>query len=157
LEETDITPVAGTRLTSSPLGIYVNQSDWTHVSIPLPDSYKGTSKRLIFSWVNDDSYGEQPPAAIDNISVRPESASGISTVEPNVFTVYPNPAKDIVTVKQAMGKRIAVYNSIGIKIYERDNLQEEETFSVSSWSPGFYLVQIISSGKLESVKKLVIE
>ncbi|PKP22620.1 MAG: hypothetical protein CVU05_03035, partial [Bacteroidetes bacterium HGW-Bacteroidetes-21] len=38
-------------------------------NINIPASYAGTTARLVFSWKSDDSFGGEPPAAIDDISL----------------------------------------------------------------------------------------
>ncbi len=49
---------------------YVNQeSDWVTKTYILNSSYTGV-QRLYFLWVNDNSYGNNPPACIDNIQVE---------------------------------------------------------------------------------------
>lgn len=65
------TPVAGTELTTGLVGEdwYNLQTTWQNGSISLPATLSGTTKRLVFSWVNDGSAGTTPPAAIDNVSI----------------------------------------------------------------------------------------
>jgi len=61
--------------------------DWVSVDITLPNNVAGTTKKLVFYWQNDGSYGNNPPVAVDNISLigstcsQPNllSASGITT------------------------------------------------------------------------------
>jgi len=48
---------------------YSIQSTWVSTSFNLPTTYAGTTVRLVFEWTNDASFGTQPPAAIDNISL----------------------------------------------------------------------------------------
>ncbi|GHV14724.1 hypothetical protein AGMMS49938_11370 [Fibrobacterales bacterium] len=63
-------PVAGTPLNATFLvGTYNGYSVWQRVSIAIPDSYSGSTQRIVFSWRNDNATGTQPPAAIDNIDV----------------------------------------------------------------------------------------
>ncbi len=69
---TTVTPVAGTDLgTTNQVGAanYNLSSTYATVNIPLSASDAGTTRRIIFSWKNDNSLGSQPPAAIDNISI----------------------------------------------------------------------------------------
>ncbi|MBI3517984.1 MAG: T9SS type A sorting domain-containing protein [Bacteroidetes bacterium] len=67
---TTTTPVAGTQLTSGQVGItYSLQTTWQNVSVQLPASYAGTTQRIVFSWRNNGSNGNNPPAAVDNISI----------------------------------------------------------------------------------------
>jgi len=70
LTETSISPVAGTEMPNNTivLGTYSEGgSNWNRVTIVIPESNNGTTKRLVFSWVNDESLGTQPPIAVDNI------------------------------------------------------------------------------------------
>ena len=61
-------PAAGTSLASGQIGIiYNNISYWQTANFRLPENLAGTTKRLVFSWENDNSDGSDPPAAIDNI------------------------------------------------------------------------------------------
>jgi subtilisin family serine protease len=70
LVETGTTPVAGTKLnTGTVLGIFNCGNTWQHATIKLPASCAGTTKRLVFTWINDNSEGTQAPIAIDNITV----------------------------------------------------------------------------------------
>jgi hypothetical protein len=74
------TPIAGTSLSSGQIGSnYVSQSSWQSVDLAFPSGYLGTTKRLVFSWRNDDSAGSQPPSAIDNISVYLETDMAYSS------------------------------------------------------------------------------
>lgn len=44
-------------------------SNWRKETINLKN-YKGTTKRLVFSWVNDTSVGNNPPFVIDDIKIE---------------------------------------------------------------------------------------
>ncbi len=70
LVPTTTTPVAGTALSSGLIaGPYNNQANYIITKITGLDNYKGTTMRLVFSWINDNSVGTQPPASIDNIEI----------------------------------------------------------------------------------------
>ena len=65
-------PIAGSLLpTENQIGnqYYNLSSSWQLASIQLPDTIKGKTKRIVFTWRNDGSLGTQPPAAVDNINV----------------------------------------------------------------------------------------
>jgi hypothetical protein len=69
LVDTTVTPTAGTELRNNytPLGTYNGSTTWQQAAILLPAS--ATTKRLVFSWHNDNSVYGYPPAAIDNIVI----------------------------------------------------------------------------------------
>lgn len=90
LGSTSVTPVANTQFTTSDgsaiqLGnnFYQNNTTCNTATITIPSSYAGTTKRLVFSWENDNSYGSNPAATIDAISLIaqnptvPSCASGL--------------------------------------------------------------------------------
>jgi M6 family metalloprotease-like protein len=65
--------------TSTYLGTFLSSDSWQKAAVNLPGSYfySGTTMRLVFRWINDFSYGIQPPTAIDNVciqSVAPDEA-----------------------------------------------------------------------------------
>lgn len=68
---TSTTPIAGSQLSATnQLGTeYSNQNTWQTATIIIPASYAGTTQRLVFSWRNDNNTGNNPPAAVDNISL----------------------------------------------------------------------------------------
>jgi YD repeat-containing protein/predicted outer membrane repeat protein len=70
-----VTPVAGSALDETyrlrQIEAYAYPAYWIHTSDELrATTYMGTSYRLVFTWRNDNNgVGEQPPAAIDNVSL----------------------------------------------------------------------------------------
>jgi uncharacterized repeat protein (TIGR02543 family) len=75
---TSYTPSAGSIFTNgTQLGTnYLSNSSWTKKTIILPSTtFSGKTMRLVFSWINDNSSGTQPPAAIDDINI-----SGLSSI-----------------------------------------------------------------------------
>jgi len=75
LVPTSYVPTAGTQITAGPGrlqigGYFNNSSTWQNFgNFIVPDSFAGTTSRLIFEWKNDGSTAYQPPAAIDNINI----------------------------------------------------------------------------------------
>ncbi|MFN3918366.1 MAG: T9SS type A sorting domain-containing protein [Flavobacteriales bacterium] len=66
---TTFTPVVGTLPASGQIGSYnMLGTGWVQQTIQICGT-PGQTRRLIFSWRNDNSIGTQPPAAIDNISL----------------------------------------------------------------------------------------
>jgi hypothetical protein len=62
-------PVAGTELTGQ-LGTYNLQTTWQTTNLTLANAtYANQTWRLIFSWINDNGVGTQPPIAIDDIAI----------------------------------------------------------------------------------------
>ncbi|MBR4135472.1 MAG: fibronectin type III domain-containing protein [Bacteroidales bacterium] len=70
-----------------------NLSDgWQHASVALAGESTQTVKRLVFTWVNDNSGGTQPAAAIDNITIvagscMPPADLAVSNIEAESATI----------------------------------------------------------------------
>jgi hypothetical protein len=65
----DQTPVAGSLSNLSFITPQLGDTtDWKELNLNI-DTLAGKTKRLVFTWRNDDSGGIQPPASIDNIIV----------------------------------------------------------------------------------------
>jgi large repetitive protein len=65
---------------------YNSQSAWQNGIISLPASLSGTTKRLVFSWKNDNGGGTNPPAAIDNISIMATGATSTCNAPTLLYT-----------------------------------------------------------------------
>ena len=78
-------------------------------------------------------------------------------------TLYPNPSSGVVNVNFAIKKegdvRIQVYSNTGILVnettYSAVTGQNETSFNVSGWSPGIYMVRLISESASEAVRLVV--
>jgi hypothetical protein len=103
LTTTAFTPINGAGITANATRVlasatnYINQGTWTNAtSVPIPAGYAGTTFRLIFEWVNNNSIGTQPPAAIDNISLVSVTPAGCTT--PAAPTAYAPGTKTTTTL-----------------------------------------------------------
>ena len=68
LVESTTTITAGNTPSGILLGTYnLSGTFWNYATISVPVSNSGTTKRLVFTWINDNSSGTAPPAAVDNI------------------------------------------------------------------------------------------
>jgi hypothetical protein len=76
-------------------------------------------------------------------------------VEASLPDVYPNPTKETVTVKNASGKAVSIFNSSGIKVFEKEVQSDEEQISVASWQKGIYFVRISDNDKVVGAVKLI--
>jgi hypothetical protein len=71
--------------------------------------------------------------------------------------VYPNPAKDIVTVQSSFKVReIEIHNSLGQVVLRKEGSQNIETIDVSNLQSGTYIVRIKTQRGFAN-KKILIE
>ena len=99
---TNNAPSAGSGFTSGTLigTNYLNNPDWSQKTITLPAAtFSGQTRRLVFTWINDVSGGNQPPAAIDDINIyvsgnMPSSSS--SVIPSSSSSVVPSSSSSVV-------------------------------------------------------------
>lgn len=65
---------------------YNTQTSWQNAVISLPASLSGTTKRLVFSWINDNGGGANPPAAIDNINITSGPIASVCNAPTLLYT-----------------------------------------------------------------------
>ena len=77
-----------------------------------------------------------------------------TSFEKSVFTIFPNPAKNQITINSinTIGK-VALYNVLGKKVLEENNTNR---LNISSLKSGIYLVKIIDAKNNVSTQKLLI-
>ena len=77
-------------------------------------------------------------------------AVGINEVAENEqVSIYPNPATDVLNISvpacaAGLG-RIAIYTTAGVEVVSTDFVSEHESFDVSNWNNGVYMVKIIDA------------
>lgn len=116
------------------------------------NSYQGRYVRALLK----NQYGEtctQPFGFTD------ESASGLDTplaVNQSLFSMSPNPADDIVTVKTTSEiTTITIHSLNGQRVAVIKGGSTEVTFSVADLSAGTYLVTVATTDKAETQKLIV--
>ena len=60
--------------------------------------------------------------------------------------IYPNPAKDLLTIKAENGTYVMIYNSVGQKVYEKAADSSEVLINLGGFDSGIYLVKIAANG-----------
>ena len=89
-----------------------------------------------------------------NLVVLPQGPTGISQNESSMFEVYPNPVKDILTVKStSLTAEISVYiySVNGEKVIEENNTGLLQ-LNLSQLKQGMYFARIVNGSVIENVK-----
>ena len=71
--------------------------------------------------------------------------------------VYPNPAKDVLTVKAENLNSVVVYNSLGQRVFAQDVEANETTINMSDFEAGIYMVRIVANGNEVTRKVSVVK
>ena len=90
------------------------------------------------------------------VGIIHSTALGVNTVAKNKFVVYPNPAKDILTIDtgDAMSATVVLYDMSG-RIVLQKNITGIEAIDISSCKQGVYLADI-SSVSQKAIMRVVI-
>lgn len=128
------------------LGTYVWPNPW-----PYPATYQGEVSALKLwihsrlSWLDTNMPG----------TCTTPVSNGIAETQAT-FRIYPNPVSDYLSVvgysAEAVLTEIAVYNPQGVVLMTKENSQKSagewhESFDVSGFKPGIYLLRISMNGK----------
>ena len=82
------------------------------------------------------------------LSIKGNTLEGVS--------IYPNPARDVLTLNTPRGGDITVYNILGAQVKSDKTLLKEYRMNVSDLKSGIYLLRVNSEGK-QFTQKLVIQ
>ena len=128
-------------------------------TITTTSSFSGNS----FATVGEDVVGELYIAGISSgIIFKIQDASfGTSDFEKNEFSLFPNPAKNSISIKlsnENLATKIAVFDLTG-KLILSQKLENnpENTISISSITKGIYMVSVETENGVSYSKKLIIE
>ncbi|MBK7849952.1 MAG: T9SS type A sorting domain-containing protein [Bacteroidetes bacterium] len=127
---------------------YTPTLDFAHVNIPL-GSFSGSNITLKFLAKRSASNPDEYFADFDNLSVSDTSGtSGISSNgAPRGIELYPNPARDRVTVTWPgnSGAQISMYNILGKSVMERNfETGYSAELDISNMPQGVYYLKILS-------------
>ena len=131
---------------------FYQQDDWITFSETL-DSVLNGHLCLYFFWRNDTFWGDNPPAAFDNISIVPvdpggpgEDSVGVAGYQlEQVISLYPNPASSNLYVWTREGVNvlfIEIYDLFGRLIQSLDAAGNPKSIHISGMSSGMYLMRI---------------
>lgn len=138
-----------------------SNTQWRNELVSLPAA-AASNPSVLVKFVATAAYGNN--LYIDNVNIA-NNITGIKTYNSDVFSVqlYPNPSTDYsnldVTTKKATKASVAVYNSIGQLVFEKEVSLNEgfNTINIDtkSFATGVYNV-ILSSEVGNSFKKLTV-
>lgn len=145
-----VVPTNGTMTTSSPVATIVGP---------------GTVSEVAGFFIRLDSNVNTPNTTIDEIRVAKTWAQAVGQSVPlsvakneiEGLKVYPNPAKDYITIESKNVKLTSVelYNVLGSKVLSSKSLTNDR-LNVSGVSKGIYMLQVNADGA-SSTRKIVIE
>lgn len=116
--------------------------------------YNQPGMEVVVKIVNPSTSDRQ--STVDNFVWAPyDPTAAINNNAIDGLRVYPNPAKDIVTIATDAGatKNVQVFDIVGKKVMENTI---QNTLNISGLNKGVYILKIEENGKI-ATKKLVVE
>ncbi len=80
---------------------------------------------------------------------------GIEEKQYSAFEVYPNPASDILHVKNVTGDRIIIFDNTGKAVVDMSVENASYVFNVRDWLRGVYIIALERDGILVETKKFI--
>lgn len=141
-------------------------NDWTSFNIPFSTYTMADSAQIGMSafYAKPDKYPVGPYGNsvlfVDNLSFNTliSSVNEPASKEAS-FYLYPNPAKEIVTLKLDYSKNsdftLSIYNGDGKLVSSEQLHQNQQQINISGMSDGVYLVEIKSKAWIEQQKLII--
>lgn len=144
----DFTAWNANQQTSEPVGLatYIGGEtvNYTRVCFPVVYSSLTMPDTVIFTFYNDyvdEVFGPNTALWIDDVQLIYPQPVGINELS-NGVVIYPNPADESLAIENPPYGILAVYNSVGVKIYETE-ANSTATISIPTelFSEGVYFLQ----------------
>ncbi|MDX9694418.1 MAG: C10 family peptidase [Bacteroidales bacterium] len=74
--------------------------------------------------------------------------TGFGEINPvNNIAIYPNPAKENISISNIKNAQILIYNTAGIMVYKKENINSDIPVNISELMNGNYYIKIIDNNK----------
>ena len=139
--------------------VYEDQNTWQSDTLTIDVTSAG-NYNVVFYWHNDGTGGENPPAAIDNISISLNGGVppvGIDEVEAADIVLFPNPATSNVTLRGVeAGSQVSVVDMNGRMVRDFKAANDNVRIDVSNLAKGAYFVRVVN-GNTNAIRKLIVK
>lgn len=90
-----------------------------------------------------------------NSKFHSDGVLGVSNVDLQNISIYPNPASTVLNISNAENSNVEVYNILGQLLLSKTNIALKETLNVASFETGTYLIKITKDNQT-TTKKFVV-
>lgn len=89
----------------------------------------------------------------DNIYLHKNTVLGVNDFEVAKVKVYPNPSKDVLNIESSIAiENVTIYNMLGQKVISGVFNSDSIALDVTSITPGLYIVETTTNGKVSSTR-----
>jgi len=95
---------------------------------------------------------------VDSMDFFIDNFLGINSLKNSTFSIYPNPAKEMVYIKNNSGKpsKLKLYNFAGIELQEIEMKEMNTSINLQGYPAGMYFLKLNSDQQHSEVKKLLV-
>lgn len=90
------------------------------------------------------------------IVLREPEPIGISESENGSLSIQPNPATEAITLDNAAGAQVSIFDMLGREVISIEAASANETINVSKLSEGLYIVKAVNGNKVSSSKVSIV-
>ena len=110
------------------------------------------------SYHTDPAYNGIDPNLDNNTWCATYSETEPISIQENTttLTVSPNPASTTITVENAAGSQIYVYNIAGQEVMSVESAEANETLNVSNLNAGLYIVRVVNGNEVSTAKVSIV-
>lgn len=133
-------PISGAFSRSSASNTNTSNGDRIRLQVR-PEDVSGSN---VLFYIDDIIFDSQITLSNDEVST------------PLNFSIYPNPAKETITINSENNSAISIVNSLGVVIKSIKNAKKSQMISVNDLASGIYFISVKSKNKT-ATKKLIIK
>jgi hypothetical protein len=86
-----------------------------------------------------------------------EQGGSVGEMSTSTYKVYPNPAKDVLTIKGENMSQVMIYNSLGQMVKSIETNDDIVDVNVENFQNGMYFINIINKDGRMSSRKVIVE
>jgi hypothetical protein len=89
--------------------------------------------------------------------VREPVSTGVKQLTANAVAIYPNPAKNELTVSGANISTISICNLVGQQMYQRSGCTKKTVIDITALPAGMYMITVTGMDGVKTVQKIIKE
>lgn len=91
-------------------------------------------------------------ASVSTELMHEKSVTSVNKIDVADFQVYPNPAKDYISITLDNISKIELYNSLGIKVLIKENISKNEKINISHLNRGYYILKVSQNNNVKTIR-----
>jgi len=154
---------------------FILNKPWTKITVDLSNVEKGKwvevsqsfsrntasdlnlqdGDRLQITLSANEITGSDALLYIDDISFKNSIVTSVKTIENVKFSVYPNPAQNVLTINSKAKGMVHIYNNMGVLVKTIEKKSNSERINIAELNAGIYFINIVSANGSQTKKVII--